>query len=315
MAAGILVVDDSRIDRLLIEETLRRSGHHVASAGDAPEALARLDMHPVDLVVADLHLPGMNGLELLQRIGLRLAPPPVILVTHHSSETTAIEAFRAGVEDYIPKAHLAAQLPSAVDRVLSQLEEDRRRREADRWTIAQRTTYLLPSDRSQVCPLVRRLLEIGLEFGALTEQDEVRVAVALEEALLNAVIHGNLEVSSKLREEEGTAYDDLIAERQHDPQYGRRMVRVDCEVSAHEVRFRITDEGPGFDVAGLPDPRDDDRIALASGRGILMMRAFMDDVVYNRKGNEVTLVKRGSPTAPSRREEHSCCGDFSVAAG
>jgi anti-sigma regulatory factor (Ser/Thr protein kinase) len=72
-------------------------------------------------------------------------------------------------------------------------------------------------------------------------------------------------------------------------------VEIVCDVTPHEVRYQITDEGPGFDVALVPDPRDEDRIDIASGRGLLMMRAFMDEVIFNDQGNQVTLVKRRAP--------------------
>ena len=144
-------------------------------------------------------------------------------------------------------------------------------------------------------------------MGVLGSQDEIRVSVALEEALLNAIIHGNLEVSSKLREEEGDAFEQLIAIRRADDYYSRRRVRIDCDVSRDEVRYLIADDGPGFDVSKLPDPRDPERILLASGRGVLMMRAFMDDVQYNDRGNAVTLIKRrqiaAKATAPTRVAE------------
>jgi len=298
MGASILVVDDSRIDRRLIEEKLRREGYEVAAAADGAEALARLDLHPVDVVVSDLLMPGLSGIELLSRIRDREQPPPVILLTGSAAGADVTAAFRAGAADYVVKERLTTDLLPSVERIFERLDEERRRRQSDQWLVGQRMTFSLPSDRAQVCPLVRTLCRLGMQFGAYGEQDEIRICVALEEALLNAVIHGNLEVSSELRETGGSEFDDLIAERQRQPQYNRRRVRVDCEATSMLAAFRIADEGPGFNVSQLPDPRDEDRIALASGRGILMMRAFMDEVFYNDRGNVVTLVKRRPATEP-----------------
>lgn len=292
MGANILVVDDSRLDRRLIEECLRRAGHDVATAVDAREALQRLDLHPVDLVVTDLTMPGMSGVELLRKIKQGERPLPVILVTSSGSETVVTEALRAGADDYVSKLHVVEQLPTSVQRLLEIAQEHRRRRQSEQWIVRQQVTYQLANEREQVSGLVRRLCEYGISMGALGPQDEIRVSVALEEALLNAIIHGNLEVSSKLREEEGDAFERQIRERRQLEPFARRRVRIDCEVTRDEARYQITDEGPGFDVARLPDPRDPDRLLLASGRGVLMMRAFMDEVHYNDRGNVVTLVKR-----------------------
>jgi CheY-like chemotaxis protein len=292
MGASILVVDDSRLDRRLTEECLRRAGHLVTTASDPREALSRIELHPVDLVVTDLTMPGMDGLELLRRVKSGTRTIPVILTTGSSSESIVTAALRAGADDYVAKHDIPEQLTESVSRLLSLLHEARRRRQSEQWLVRQQISFQLANDRDQVGSVVRRLCECGLSLGALGPEDEIRVSVALEEALLNAIIHGNLEVSSALREEEGGAYEQLIAERRRDARYGSRRVRVDCDASRTEVRYQIADEGPGFDVARLPDPRDPERIHLASGRGVLMMRAFMDEVEYNTRGNVVTLVKR-----------------------
>jgi CheY-like chemotaxis protein len=292
MGASVLVVDDSRLDRRLTEECLRRAGYAVTSAGDAREALSRLDLHPVDLVVTDLTMPGMDGFELLRRIKCISRTLPVILVTSSGSEAVVVEALRAGADDYVSKTCLPEQLPTSVHRLLEIAHETRRRRMTEQWLMRQQVSYHLENDREQVGGIVRRLCEYGLSMGAIGTEDEIRVSVALEEALLNAIIHGNLEVSSALREEASDAYDRLIAERRADDHYASRRVRIDCEVTREQVRYRIADEGRGFDVSKLPDPRDPDRLMLASGRGVLMMRAFMDEVEYNATGNVVTLVKR-----------------------
>jgi anti-sigma regulatory factor (Ser/Thr protein kinase) len=127
----------------------------------------------------------------------------------------------------------------------------------------------------------------------------VRLSVALEEGLMNAIIHGNLEVSSKLREQADGAYERLIERRRRQHRFAVRRARITCQIDRTAARIVIRDEGPGFDVTSLPDPRDPERLALASGRGILLMRTFMDEVTYNGAGNEVTLVKRRVPEPPS----------------
>ena len=299
MGANLLVVDDSRLDRHLTEETLRRCDYNVTTASDAHEALERLDLHPVDLVVTDFQMPEIDGIELLRRIKSREETLPVILVTGSGSEAVVTEALRAGADDFVNKSHLQEQLSASVERLLEIAHETRRRRESEQWITRHHVTFSLDNDRTGMTGLVSRLCEYGLGMGVLSPQDEIRVSVALEEALLNAIIHGNLEVSSKLREEEGSAYEDLIALRQQDPRYARRRVLVDCDATREQIRYHIVDEGPGFDVSKLPDPRDPERIMLASGRGVLMMRAFMDEVEYNATGNAVTLIKR-RPAEESR---------------
>jgi anti-sigma regulatory factor (Ser/Thr protein kinase) len=124
------------------------------------------------------------------------------------------------------------------------------------------------------------------------EADRTRIGVALEEALVNALYHGNLEVGSELRGEDDEAYRGLILERLNQPPYRDRRIHVEVKISRENAIFVIRDEGSGFDPSSLPDPTDPVNLEKASGRGLLLMRTFMDEVTYNDRGNAVILTKR-----------------------
>ena len=68
------------------------------------------------------------------------------------------------------------------------------------------------------------------------------------------------------------------------------------QASRSSVEFVIRDEGPGFDLSGLPDPTDPENLAKVSGRGLLLINAFMDEVRHNDQGNEITMVKKKRET-------------------
>lgn len=177
------------------------------------------------------------------------------------------------------------------------VEQEYRRRDA-KGICEHSLTVRIDNDRQKVTRVVQRLLTAVELFDWMSPHDRLYSGVALEEALLNAMIHGNLEVSSTLREADDDAFERLIAIRQADSRYNGRLVTVEMNGSREQMCWRITDEGPGFNVSRLPDPRSADRINLQSGRGVLMMRAFMDEVAYNARGNEVTMVKLRK-TAPT----------------
>ena len=124
------------------------------------------------------------------------------------------------------------------------------------------------------------------------DAEGTRVGVALEEALANALYHGNLEVDSELRERDDSTYWKLAEERSKQEPYIHRKVHITVELSRDEAVFYIRDEGQGFDPSKLPDPTDPANLEMASGRGILLMRTFMDEIKYNEQGNIVTLIKR-----------------------
>src|SRR5262249_46593109 len=118
------------------------------------------------------------------------------------------------------------------------------------------------------------------------------VGIALEEALLNGLYHGNLEVSSELRQDGSGAYERLAQERRQQSPYRERALRVRAKLSRSEAGVVGRDDGPRLDPAALPDPTDPAQLERASGRGLLLIHTFMDDVRYNAAGNEITLVKR-----------------------
>jgi hypothetical protein len=124
------------------------------------------------------------------------------------------------------------------------------------------------------------------------ENGKIRVGVALEEALLNGIYHGNLELSSDLRQDGGDAYQRLAEERRRQSPYAERRLHVRVSLKADEAAFVIRDEGPGFDVAGSPDPTDPENVLKLSGRGLLLIRTFMDEVRHNEAGNQITMVRR-----------------------
>src|SRR6185369_6355537 len=125
----------------------------------------------------------------------------------------------------------------------------------------------------------------------------LQIGVALRDALVNAIYHGNLEVSSELREQDGNDYTELAEQRRAELPYRVRRVHVVARETRSDVTYVITDEGPGFDPSDLPDPTDPSQLENVHGRGLLLIRTFMDEVRHNERGNEITLVKHLGVTA------------------
>jgi anti-sigma regulatory factor (Ser/Thr protein kinase) len=123
-----------------------------------------------------------------------------------------------------------------------------------------------------------------------------RVALALTEALLNGIQHGNLELDSRLRQEDEATYHRMAESRRLRYPYRDRRLHVWASLSRREAVYVIRDEGPGFDPAALPDPTDPAQLERTTGRGLLLIRAFMDRASFNGAGNEIMLRKRR--TAP-----------------
>lgn len=296
--ARILVAEDSRAQAVHIQLMLQKSGHTVQLAVDGDEALVAVLQDAPEVLLTDMHMPGLNGLELTQKVRESLPDVPVVLMTADGTEELAIEALRAGASNYIAKRFLARDLMSIIDSITS-IQESRRTRHSILGALTHaESTYTFGNDRDFAASLVS---QFESDLKNMVYDDETglfRIVTALKEAILNAIDHGNLELDSNLREEgDGEKFYALAAERLKLEPYCHRKITVTSRVSPEQLAFIVRDEGPGFDPQTLPDPEDPENILRAHGRGLLLIRSFMDDVVFNDKGNQITLIKyREDPT-------------------
>ena len=146
---------------------------------------------------------------------------------------------------------------------------------------------------SLIAALRDRLMRGIREYQVVDGPRENHFCVALEEALNNAFYHGNLEISSELKEDGSSRFVELAAEREKLSPWCHRSVLVTELVSPFGLWITIQDEGRGFNIRAVLDRSNDPEAMLASGRGLMLMRAFTDDMFFNANGNEVTLVLYG----------------------
>ncbi len=123
----------------------------------------------------------------------------------------------------------------------------------------------IPSDLSEARQLERKVLEQVARYG-YSGSATFAIKLALEEGLNNAICHGN----------------------GFDP---KKMVEVVYDVNSQRAEIVITDEGQGFRPKEIPDPTADENIEKPSGRGIMLIHAYMDEIAYNESGNQVRMVK------------------------
>jgi CheY-like chemotaxis protein len=294
----VLVVDDSAVDRRLAGTLLSRGTMlTVESAENGAAALARMRHCEPDLVVTDLQMPELDGLGLIKAVRVRHPRVPVVLMTAHGSEDLAVEALEAGAASYVPKSQLADKLLDTVEQVLAKSRVDR---SYDRLTDCLEWAEFaldLDNDSSLIDPLIDVVQKLVEKSRLCDATGRVRIGIALEEALLNALYRGNLELGfEQMQEDRANLLQGLsvgLAEqRRIEPPYRDRKIHVQVRISPHEARFTVRDEGPGFDVVPIADSDDPSALARRGGRGLVLMRTFMDEVTYNDCGNEVIMVKR-----------------------
>jgi CheY-like chemotaxis protein len=291
----VLVVDDSPVDRRLIGRLLEKGKDYTVDyAAHGVEALRQLETRMADVVLTDMQMPNMDGLKLVETIHRVYPLLPVIIMTAHGSEDVAVKALMAGAAGFVPKGGLARALIDAVESVLSATRPKGQQERLLECVSSGECALELENDRNLFAPLLEWIQQLLTGLRLVDRSEALRVALAVEEALLNAMYHGNLE----LNEEEVFAATSQFHESGRGwPEPGQqaipagRRIHVAIGFSREQVSFTIRDGGSGFDSASLPDPVDPATLTRETGRGLVLMRTFMDQVRFNAEGNEVTLVK------------------------
>src|SRR5262245_35314855 len=122
----VLIVDDSPIDRVLIEGVLKKDPRvKTRQANSGSDALATLGQWQPDVVVTDLQMPEMDGLQLVTAMRIHYPSVPVVLITAHGSEELAVRALEQGAASYVPKSQMAHNLLGVVEQVVELARDDR----------------------------------------------------------------------------------------------------------------------------------------------------------------------------------------------
>ena len=236
----ILVVENSDDVRAGLAGELSKLGHHVVATGERDEALARSDLEQFDLIVSDL---------------VNQEPSP---------DTQSVRSFKVGVTSSRTRRAIQ-ELHDIIEKTLVfKLQRiDAAQKSSD---VREKIDLELPSDLSLMNAVLEYLLDRVAKLG-LIQIEQSNLFVALDEAFVNAVKHGN----------------------RNDP---GKLLRVTAELSAREAIFTVEDEGDGFDVREIPDPRDPANLFKSSGRGVLLIYNIMDEVEYSERGTRLKMVKR-----------------------
>lgn len=297
MSDTILVVDDSLVERLLLEGLLRNNpNYRIELAENGREALDKMNAKGANLVVTDLVMPGIDGLELVRRLRKEHPEVPVIVLTAYGDESTAVEALEAGAASYVPKARQAERLIETVDRVLEHAAADRSQVRLAQCMLEYHGRFALENDLQLIRSLVDHIQKSMAGIGLADTVERIRMGEALTEAILNAMFHGNLEVKEDELARVRAELDDqllsrLVEERCREPLIRERKILVVVHLTEKEVRFVIRDEGRGFNsMTAAADASQ--RFEAGRHRGLTLIQSLMDEVSFNKSGNELTLRKR-----------------------
>jgi CheY-like chemotaxis protein len=271
----LLIVDDDPSIHELVQAMLAGTRWLTTSAASGEEALAQLQTRSCDILLADILMPGMDGLELLAQLRTQHPGIPVVMMTLKNTPDHILGSLRREAAAYISKPFSRDTLLGMLPNVLStRVAEDDIKVLSDKpdWISLQLRCRIETAER-----LTRFVRELP---GDLDPDTREHIATAFRELLMNAVEHG------------GHLDPDKIV----DLSYIR---------TARTIVYYIRDPGEGFSMNGLAhaaianspdDPFGHMELRREmgirpGGFGLLMTKSFADELIYNAKGNEVILIK------------------------
>ena len=303
----ILVADDSELHRNLILEVLKKEPLDwiIEAVSSAEEAIALMRHMAFDVIITDVVMSGMSGLELVNQVHRRPKRVPIIVISGENDQTSAIEALKRGAASFVAKKDLSARLGETVRQVLdaSRLEQNYQNLIGCAEEI--RFKFSLTNDPDLVQPLIGLVQRMSDGMNLLASVSRTRFGVAIDEALVNAICHGNLELTEEEMKEvhghlhSGTPSDAIESRRNKSP-FSERHVHVSVGLSMEGIKVVVRDDGNGFSR---------DAISLSNEhRGITLIQNLVDKASYNEVGNEITLIKfrdQKTQTAQPQGQQHA----------
>ena len=258
MQRKFLIIDDHDDLSSGLKDVFDALGHLVETIETRDEAIALKEIDKFDVVITDLD----NVDAIPEAVQTDDCLPEI--EPHKKSEH--IRAFKVCATSFNRENFDETELKNFFETILNYKAQFVDRAEVIK-DLREKIEFEFPSAISLMHSildyLTKRVEKLGVVGG-----DASHLFIALDEAFVNAVKHGN-------------KFD------------ARKNVRVAAEISKKEARFTFEDQGEGFDVAAIPDPRDPENLFKTSGRGVLLIHNIMDEVRYNERGNRLEMIKKG----------------------
>jgi len=292
----ILIVDDEQIIRNVLKRKLEQTtALTVLTANDGRQALGIFDSEQIDLVISDLLMSEMNGIDLLRNLKQRQPDIPVIIITGYGTLDDAIEAIHLGAEDFIKKPFDINEVIETIEKTFRKIAAETDQRRIIKFIAAEHVRLVVPTDVDLINLVINFIFSHIKARWLVDDEDLHEVKVCLYEALSNAFEHGNLEIAGaekvKLLEQSQQAWREFLTARIQQEPFCDREITITLDISIAEMTVSILDQGPGFDHGKRSADVDPEALFKSSGRGLLLIQSLMDEVTFNESGNLITMRK------------------------
>ncbi|MEM8666217.1 MAG: response regulator [Planctomycetota bacterium] len=295
--AVILLAEDSPTHTALMRSLLQEASHEVCCVSDGRQAIESLEERVPDLVVTDLRMPEMNGMEVVQQIASEHATVPTVVVTAPGSENLAVDALALGAANFVPKNSLRTLLGHVVQETLQMAQLDGMY--ADFTGELHRPEFSITLDNhvSSIQPAVLYLIQTLAAAKCMDRTQRVRVATATYCALFNAICFGNLEITddetlvSRMLSGDTSGRQEM-QDRAKEEVYRDRKVSLKVSIGSEDTRVLVSHSGPGRLTRLVPAPGTPESFELEQCRGLMLITSFMDEVSFDSDYTAVVMIKR-----------------------
>jgi YesN/AraC family two-component response regulator len=295
--ARILIVDDSFAIVNSLSAILKISGYEVDSAFNGSEALRKIHSSDYDLVICDIEMPGITGLDFLGRVRKDYDHDlDVILMTGFLDHDYFIEAIRLGASDFIRKPIDGKQIIRSIQGIL-----DRKRSRND---FSEFYKYLDSAEfKFELNPKHFSKFAISKVFNAFLRQNFHlnhttlnEVLICVDEMVYNSFIHGTLKLTVPERLMDHASLQDVIKARLKQPDIASKRLRFSMSIDHNyeTITIAVDDDGEGFDYQNwLEKVAKEPKLNLDEhGRGISMLYHLTDSLEYSRGGRSIRISKK-----------------------
>ncbi len=290
----VLIVEDDPASMTFLEIIAKKEGCIFMSAENGKKGLEIYEEFDPDIIMSDINMAHMNGLELLEQIRLKKSDIIFILLTAYTSEEFVIKAIKHGANNYLKKPLSKDTIVNLLRKYKTIIEHQHFEKRISGYIKKHNFSLQINTNINIIPDIVNYLVE---ETGDIfTPDKQLDVKLGLNELILNAFEHGNLEITytDKSAAVSNDTLMELYEERLKNQIFAQRTIDIKYEMLENACEWIITDQGKGFNPAAIPSPLSEDGIMRLHGRGIFISKYHFDELEYLGCGNKVRIRKKFS---------------------
>ena len=272
----------------MLDTFLTIKGIHAHVVYNGKDAIKEISKNIYNIIFLDNYLPDIEGIKILKRGMLQKDNFYVVFMTGDFHKKMIKETVKFGVNEILLKPFMLKEVNNIIERAANFFQSVTNFKDAVKKIEASEINIVTDNNFSIIKSLSKIIIRNVCDANFF--DDEMQLILAIYEAIANAIYHGNLELDSKLKEEEFERFFIEAKKKMNMSPYKNRKVFITSYFNKELFKVVVRDEGKGFDWKALINDFNKGT-ELPYGRGFLIIFSVFDEVTWNEQGNEITLLK------------------------